>query len=232
MLGWANSRQLWVAAELVSPGHCGRAPLKWGRSQFPMPMPWGSVLSSPWWRVEVSPWSWGWGLAIPWGSRPSLLLQCPVKDRTSFLRAREMWGWLKLRMALWLCLAWFPSQPEMTWTTNINTDPAATGPQTQTWPSVAARPDNLLALCGSKGHSDQDISGSSMALEHEHSSQSSGILTSTCTSMITGALDINTNPDCTRVTDPDMVLSCSSAQTSRCHQVIQICMWPELQHGP
>ena len=63
------------------------------------------------------------------------LWQCLKRGRASCPRASEGQG--RLSKALGFPCAWFLQPPVVTRATDINTDPAAAGPQTQTWPTAA-----------------------------------------------------------------------------------------------
>lgn len=73
--------------------------------------------------------------------------------------------------------------------------PAMVEPWTPTWSSSVA------------GSGCYHCPGGRMALRHLHGPW---FLLTTCLSMVTDALDINTDPRCSWATDPNMVLSCPS----------------------
>lgn len=86
----------------------------------------------------------------------ALLLQCLERGRASKGRGR-------LRMVLWFHHAWFLWIPEVTWATDVSTDPSYSWTVDSDMAlSSNLGPANILALGGSTGHSDGDGSGSGM----------------------------------------------------------------------
>ena len=94
MLGWAIQGQLrtWVVAELViwatgiPTSGKGREPAPYShaiRVGFPLPV------------VRVGPSLQRAGVSSPMRASPSLLLQCPVRDRASLPWASKGWGWFR-----------------------------------------------------------------------------------------------------------------------------------------
>lgn len=130
---------------------------------------------------------------------PGLLFQCPERVRASYPRASEGWGRLSMTLDFQYALFLLHGPPTSPWT------PVAARTQTQTCPGQQFDPDDTMAPDGSTKHPDQYSPGGSKALGHQNGlrwlsrpwacDQPPGAI---------GNMDINPDPGCCWVSDPDM----------------------------
>lgn len=148
--------------------------------------------------------------------------------RASHPRANKGQGWLS--MALWFHHTWFSWPLEVTWAVDINREPSCcriADPNMTRGSSLY--PDDILVPDRSTGHSYQNGSGGSLALDTNKTIGCNQTLGSCEKLVATWDLDFNTDPGCARTSNPDMILGRSRVCMSSLSQVAVMALGH--QHG-